>query len=75
MKNKKALAIRQPFVNFEPVTSTILSQNIRFDKYIKIWNISVYFSNFKSHGISFIRSMFYINGGYKSWDTTKYGYN
>ena len=57
------------------MTSTILSQNMRFDKHMKIGNLSVYFSDFTSNGIRFISSMVYIKAKYKSWNTTKYGYN
>ena len=42
---------------------------------MKIGNLSVYFSDFTSNGIRFISSMVYIKAKYKSWDTTKYGYN
>lgn len=53
------------------MTSILLPENIQFDKHIKIRNISAYFSNLLSHDISFICSMFYINGKhtqyYKVW--------
>ena len=51
------------------------SISLCFNKYIKIGNKRVYFSDYSNHGINFIGNLVDINGKYKSWDTLKYECN
>ena len=51
------------------------SISLCFNKYIKIGNKRVYFSDYLNHGINFIGNLVDINGKYKSWDTLKYECN
>ena len=57
------------------VPSSILSQFLWFNEYIKVDNTSIYFSYFADEGLGYVNQLFDSNGKLFSWEDIKMQYN
>ena len=55
--------------------STITSQFLRFNKYIKLDGKCIYFRDFKKKGLNFVGKLFDLDGKLKNWTAIKNEYH